>query len=121
MFSLRIVMIAQCALANVDTTLTKQENARQSAQGSHSVIASTVCAIGTYAFVGWADTNVGGESLYHKVGGKWRYIIGGGGAMHANELIGRQVPAQISHDLDAAYSAKAYGAKSNPGARKCDR
>lgn len=103
------VFYAHTASANDATTLKSLENARHAGT---SVKVKYACAKENYALVGWGDENVGGESLYHKVGSKWQLVMGGGGAMGSNDLTALHVPAKTATALIHSYQTRKPGSTS---------
>ena len=60
-----------------------------------------VVVVGDYAQGGWYGAG-GGETLYHKVAGRWHVIAGDGGAMSSQEAEAAGVPAGVACALHVA-------------------
>ena len=100
-----MVFNAHVALASTTTTLLSLENARQLAAGSKAVEATRVCTKEHYALVGFEDANVAGTSLYHEIGHKWTFVMGGGGRMNSGVLVSYHVPAKTAAALALDFPA----------------
>jgi hypothetical protein len=64
----------------------------------------SVTVVDNFAMVSWYGAG-GGEQIYRKAGGKWIFMLGGGGAWGSQDLIAHGVPARDLCPL-GVYDAK---------------